>query len=79
MTQDDRQKPDFPKKPPLIKLNVRGNVATWCLAGAVVSGIGLFLLTGLSPTPWLFLLYPLLIGALALSLAVLALQLLRLL
>jgi hypothetical protein len=77
VTQDDRNRPDFPKKPPLVPLHVRGNVAVWSVLIAAVCGLCLFLLTGLAPTPWLFLLYPLLIGGLVLSLAVLALHLLR--
>jgi len=77
MTQDDRQKPDFPKKPPLTRLRLRGHGAKWCVAIAAGSGVGLFLLTGLSPTPWFFLLYPLLLGGLVISLGILALYLLR--
>jgi hypothetical protein len=77
MTQDDRNRSDFPKKPPLVPLRVRGNAGVWSVLVAAVCGLGLFLLTGLSPTPWLFLLYPLFIGGLLLSLAVLALALMR--
>ena len=38
---------------------------------------GLFMATGLASSPWLFLLYPLLIGALLISLCALALRLLH--
>jgi len=58
-------------------LSLRGNILVWGLSGAAVSLAGLFLLTGLTPSVWLFLLYPLLIGGLLFSLLVIGLHLLR--
>ena len=58
-------------------LSLRGNVLVRGLIGASVSFLGLILLTGMTPSPWLFLLYPLLIGGLLFSLALIGLHLLR--
>jgi hypothetical protein len=58
-------------------LRVRGNVLLWSGMGVVGCGAGLLILTGLASSPWLFLLYPLLIGGEILSLGVLALSLLH--
>ena len=54
----------------------RPSTVRWGLAGILLSGGGLLLLTMLARSPWLFLLYPILIGTLLLSLGVLALALL---
>ncbi|HZP84959.1 MAG TPA: hypothetical protein VFB21_25200 [Chthonomonadaceae bacterium] len=75
MTEEENGRPDAPRH--LKPLRVRGNVLAWSVGGAVAAGGGLFLLTGLAWSPWLFLLYPLLIGLLLASLGVLALHLLR--
>lgn len=58
-------------------LRMRGSIAAWSLAGTVICAAGLFLLTGLAGSVWLFLLYPLLIGGLIVSLGTLALHLLH--
>jgi len=61
----------------LRKIRFRGRLVGFSLAGLLIGGLGLFLVTGLANSPWLFLLYPLLIGMIGLSLLVLALQLLH--
>ncbi len=61
----------------LHKVRFRGRLVGLSLCGVVVGGGGLFLVTGLAGSPWLFLLYPLLIGLTLVSLLVLALQLLH--
>ena len=58
-------------------LRMRGNMVLWSGVGAAGCAVGLVLLTGLATSPWLFLLYPLLIGGQILSLVVLALSLLH--
>ncbi len=58
-------------------LRVRGRVLAWAIAGVILAGAGLLLITGLAGTPWLFLLYPLLIGLLLVSLSAIALHLLH--
>lgn len=58
-------------------LHLKGSVITWAAVGAVVSMLGLLLLTGLSSSPWLFLLYLVLIPLLLVSLSTLALHLLH--
>ena len=76
-----QEKPE-PTPPPdskshLKPLRMRGSIVKWSIAGTVLTLLGLLLLTGMSPTPWLFLLYPLLIAGLLLSLGALALHLLH--
>ena len=61
----------------LRKIRFRGRLLGMAIAGVLVGGVGLFLVTGLADSPWLFLLYPLLIGLIGFSLLVLALQLLH--
>ena len=61
----------------LRKIRMRGRIAVWAILGVVFSTVGLLLLTGLAATPWLFLLYPALIGILLVSLGALALHLLH--
>jgi len=58
-------------------LRPHGRVAFWAVTGAVVSGLGLVGLTSFASTPWLFLLYPVLIGLLLTSLGALGLHLIR--
>ena len=58
-------------------LRIGGNILAYAVMGAVVAGEGLFLLTTLSVSPWLFLLYPVLIGVLLVSLSVIVLHLLH--
>lgn len=58
-------------------LRVRGRVLAWAIAGAITGGLGLLLITGLAGTPWLFLLYPLLIGLLLVSLSAIVIHLLH--
>jgi hypothetical protein len=58
-------------------LRVRGSIGIWSVLGAVGCAVGLLALTGLASSPWLFLLYPLLIVGQIVSLGVLALTLLR--
>jgi fatty acid desaturase len=62
----------------LTTLRPRGNPLLLYLCGAAFSGLGLFLLTLFSGSVWLFLLYPLLIATLVLSIGLIALHLLRL-
>lgn len=72
------RKPDAPEDPaPLRAVRLSGSIAVYCLCAAVLSAIGLFVVTGLAASPWLFLLYPLLIGTLIVSLGLLALHLLH--
>ena len=66
-----------PEPPHLIPLKLRGNVVLRSLVGIGIAALGLFLLTGFSPSVWLFLLYPPLILLLLFSLGTLALHLLR--
>lgn len=61
----------------LHKIRFRGRLLWAAVGGVAVGSVGLFLVTGLAASPWLFLLYPLLIGLVGVSLLVLALQLLR--
>ncbi len=61
----------------LRKIRFRGRLLGMAIGGVLVGGVGLFLVTGLAGSPWLFLLYPLLIGLIGVSLLVLALQLLH--
>jgi hypothetical protein len=61
----------------LKRVRLRGSALAWAVPGAGVSALGLLLVTGLSNTPWLFLLYPLLIGALLVSLGMIVLHLLQ--
>ena len=68
--------PDLPASH-LKPVRLRGSVLAWAAVGILVSALGLLLITGLSGTPWLFLLYPLLIGVLLVSLGALALHLLH--
>lgn len=76
MKPDEEEKPE-PFAGHLVPLRVRGNMVVWSLVTTAISGIGLFLLTGLAWSPWLFLLYPILIGALVFSLGALSLHLIR--
>ena len=68
-------KPPEPSR--LIPLKPRRYVVWKSLGGIGLALLGLFLLTGFSPSVWLFLLYPPLILILLFSLATLALHLLR--
>jgi F0F1-type ATP synthase assembly protein I len=61
----------------LRKIRFRGQLLWMAIGGVLIGSLGLFLVTGLASSPWLFLLYPLLIGLLGVSLLVLALQLLH--
>ena len=58
-------------------LRVRGSIGIWSAIGVIGCAVGLLALTGLASSPWLFLLYPLLIVGQIVSLGVLALTLLR--
>lgn len=72
--------PAEPSAPPashLRPVRLKGSVLAWACAGIVIGAVGLLLITGLSGTPWLFLLYPVLIGVLLVSLGALALHLLH--
>ena len=61
----------------LKKIRLSGNVTIWYLIGVIFSVLGIFVTTSLSTTIWMFLLYPLFIGILLLSLNGLALQLMK--
>lgn len=71
------QEPGAERRSHLRKIRFRGRLLWFALGGLVVGGVGLCLVTGLAGSPWLFLLYPLLIGMIGLSLLVFALQLLH--
>ena len=71
------QEPGTERRSHLRKIRFRGRMLWFSLAGLVIGSVGLFLVTGLANSPWLFLLYPLLIGLIGVSLLVLALQLLH--
>jgi hypothetical protein len=75
-TPDEQERKDG-DPPRLRRLSVQGNIVGWSVVGIVLCTVGLLLLTGLASSPWLFLLYPLLIGGLLVSLGALALHLLR--
>ncbi len=77
--QPEDHRDDRAKRAPthLTPVRFRGNVVVWGIIGAVGCAVGMLLLTGLASSPWLFLLYPLLIGGEIFSLGVLALALLR--
>ena len=62
---------------PLRAVRLSGRGIVFCLCAVALSVLGLFLVTGLAASPWLFLLYPLLIGTLIASLGLLALNLLH--
>lgn len=62
---------------PLRKIKFRGRLLGFGIGGILIGALGLFLVTGLAGSPWLFLLYPLLIGLTFVSLLVVALQLLH--
>lgn len=76
-TPNDPERPEEAPPSRLKPLKFGFNIARWSPLIAIASVIGLFLLTGLASSPWLFLLYPILIGALLFSLASLALHLLH--
>lgn len=61
----------------LRKIRFRGRLLGLGIGGVLIGSLGLFLVTGLAGSPWLFLLYPLLIGLTFVSLLILALQLLH--
>jgi hypothetical protein len=70
--------PEQPTPPTHLKtLRPHNTILTWSLAGIAFSSLGLFVITGWSPSVWLFLLYPLLIAILVCSLSLLVLHLLR--
>jgi hypothetical protein len=75
MTSEDEPEPQ--PRSHLRKIRFRGRLVWMAIAGALLGSVGLFLVTGLANSPWLFLLYPLLIGLIGFSLLVLALQLLH--
>lgn len=79
MRPDEEEKPDISgrRKGHLRPVKMRSGVVRGCLATAIASAAGLALITGWSPSVWLFLLYPVLIGALLISLGVLGLNLLN--
>lgn len=69
--------PSSGRRSHLRKIRFRGRLVWLSLAGVVCGSFGLFAVTGLAGSPWLFLLYPLLIGLVGFSLLTLALQLLH--
>ncbi|HLV79427.1 MAG TPA: hypothetical protein VKT32_04065 [Chthonomonadaceae bacterium] len=78
MTGRDEITPSPPGRPPRrIVLKLRGRALLLSLGAALLSAIGLVLVTGLATSAWLFLIYPVLITTLLASLGFLALQLLR--
>ncbi|HZT42048.1 MAG TPA: hypothetical protein VFA07_07650 [Chthonomonadaceae bacterium] len=70
---------DFRKsgRPRLVVVKPRGPVVVLSLGAALLSAIGLVLVTGLATSAWLFVIYPVLIGTLVASLGILALHLLH--
>jgi hypothetical protein len=82
MTPDPDQQAPPPPQPEerashLKRLRTRGSIVAWSVVGAALCAAGLLALTGMASSPWLFLLYPLLIGGVLISLSLLALQLLH--
>jgi hypothetical protein len=75
MIPEDERGPD--QNSPLRKIKFRGRLIGFGIGGVLIGLLGLFLVTGLAGSPWLFLLYPLLIGLTFVSLLVVALQLLH--
>ena len=75
MTPEDD--PSNGRRSHLRKIRLRGRLVWPAVAGLVGGSFGLFAVTGLAGSPWLFLLYPLLIGLVGFSLLILALQLLH--
>lgn len=74
---NSEEEPGKGRKSHLRKIRFRGRLVLPAIGGILIGSVGLFLVTGLANSPWLFLLYPLLIGLIGLSLLVLALQLLH--
>ncbi len=74
---NSEQEPGTERRSHLRKIRFRGRLLGPAIGGVLIGSLGLFLVTGLSGSPWLFLLYPLLIGLVGVSLLVLALQLLH--
>ncbi|HLK56148.1 MAG TPA: hypothetical protein VKU00_06275 [Chthonomonadaceae bacterium] len=78
MTPEERKPEASPERGSRLRpLRIGPGVIRWAGLGVVLSALGLLLLTLLARSPWLFLLYPLLIGTLLLSLGALALALLN--
>ena len=73
----DEEERSTDRRSHLRKVRFRGRLVGPAVLGVLVGGAGLFLVTGLAGSPWLFLLYPLLIGLIGISALVLALQLLH--
>lgn len=74
---DPQKKAKRDRSSHLVRIPSPPHLVGWSIAGALGSSVGLFLLTGLATSPWQFLLYPLLIGVLLLSLGTLALHFLQ--
>lgn len=79
MSVPEEEKPDTPPeyRSSLRPLRFGTGAIRWAGVGILASAAGLLLLTLLARSPWLFLLYPVLIGILLLSLGTLALYLLN--
>ncbi len=58
-------------------VRLKGNITIWCISGVGISLLGLLLTSGLSTSIWMFLLLPVFIVTLLISLGGLALQLIR--
>ena len=71
------EEPETSRRSHLRKIRFRGRLVAIAIVGLLLGSVGLFLVTGLADSPWLFLLYPLLIGLIGFSLLILALQLLH--
>ena len=77
LVMTSEQEPGTERRSHLRKIRFRGRLLWMALAGVLVGSVGLFLVTGLADSPWLFLLYPLLIGLIGVALLVLAIQFLH--
>ncbi len=75
MTSEEKPEPE--RRSHLRKIRFRGRLLGVAVGGILIGSLGLFLVTGMAGSPWLFLLYPFLIGLIGVSLLVLALQLLH--
>jgi hypothetical protein len=75
--QGDDSDPQKDRRPQMLVVKPRGPVVLLSLCVALFSIAGLILVTGLATSAWVFLVYPVLIGALVTSLGILTLHLLH--
>ncbi len=73
----EENEPDASPTSRLKPLRVTGHILAYAVAGIILGGIGLLLITILPGSPWLFLLYPVLIALVLVSLIAIVLHLLH--